>query len=141
MTGIQCFCFVYQQHHKIYLFKEIQPLNVCPFPRGFRCIVYFALMKALSLPREFSQNQISTNRSKLALFYLRVDNLNMWTTKRLNNTSERFPGSHEQTSLTRLQSLDHVNSFDYCRPFAAFLPTFNAVETFQVSEIIELIKR
>ena len=75
MNGIQCFCFVYQQHHKIYLFKEIQPLNVCPFPWGFRCIVYFALMNAASLPREFSQNQISTNRSKLALFYLRVDNL------------------------------------------------------------------
>lgn len=48
-----------------------------PFPEGFRCIVYFALMNAASLPREFSQNQISTNRSKLALFYLRVDNLNM----------------------------------------------------------------
>ena len=138
MNGPQCFCFVYQQHHKIYLFKEIQPLNVCPFPWGFRCIVYFALVKALLLPREFSQNQISTNRSKLALFYLRVDNL---TTKRLNKTSERFPGSHEQTSLTRLQSLDHVNSFDCCRPFAAFLPAFNAMGTFQVSEIIELIKR
>lgn len=87
-----------------------------------------------SKPNIYKQKQIG-------IVNLRVDNLKHVTTKRLNKTFERFPGSHEQTLLTRLQSLDHMNSFDCRRPFAAFLPAFKAMETFQVSEIIELIKR